>query len=208
MALYVKHVKKTQDLRKQYNYWYKFNASMSCINLSLFPVAPTLEHSASVKLFVSLQFLNPKTVGRTPWTGDQAVARPLLTQTQNERRHTSMPWMGYEPTIPVFERAKSVHALNRAATVIDLCNVYFLIKIYVCLLKTRCGKMGEKIKRYHIAKKNKWRQNHATWRHSYCRNSLPSGEIPLSPWNCNILSFRYHNMYNWNGACRQLSLDT
>jgi hypothetical protein len=39
-----------------------------------------LEHRASVKLFVSLQFLNPKTVGRTPWTRDQTVARPLPTQ--------------------------------------------------------------------------------------------------------------------------------
>jgi hypothetical protein len=38
-------------------------------------------------------------VGRTPWTGDQAVARPLpehrTTQTQNERiqcRHPSLEW--------------------------------------------------------------------------------------------------------------------
>jgi hypothetical protein len=30
-----------------------------------------------------------------------------------------MPWMGYEPTIPVFERVKTYHALDRAATVID-----------------------------------------------------------------------------------------
>jgi hypothetical protein len=29
-----------------------------------------------------------------------------------------MPRMGFEPTIPVFERAKSVHALDREATVI------------------------------------------------------------------------------------------
>jgi hypothetical protein len=28
------------------------------------------------------------TVGRTPWAGDQPVARPLPTQTQNERPHT------------------------------------------------------------------------------------------------------------------------
>jgi hypothetical protein len=47
---------------------------------SLFLVAPTLEHRASVKRFVSLQFLNPKTFGRTPWTGDQPVASPLPTQ--------------------------------------------------------------------------------------------------------------------------------
>jgi hypothetical protein len=29
-----------------------------------------------------------------------------------------MPWMGFEPTIPVFELAKTFHALDRAATVI------------------------------------------------------------------------------------------
>jgi hypothetical protein len=50
------------------------------LSLSLFPVAPTLEHKASVKRFVSLQFHNPKRVGRTPWTGDQPVERPLPTQ--------------------------------------------------------------------------------------------------------------------------------
>jgi hypothetical protein len=38
------------------------------------------------------QFLNPHVVGRTPWTGDQPVAKPLPThrtiQTQNKRtRH-------------------------------------------------------------------------------------------------------------------------
>jgi hypothetical protein len=29
-----------------------------------------------------------------------------------------MPWVGLEPTIPVFERAKAVHALNHATTVV------------------------------------------------------------------------------------------
>jgi hypothetical protein len=50
------------------------------VSLSLFPVAPTSEHRASVERFVSLQFLNPKTVGRTLWTGDQPVARLFLTK--------------------------------------------------------------------------------------------------------------------------------
>jgi hypothetical protein len=53
------------------------------VDISPFPVAPTLEDRASVKRFVSLQFLNPKTVGRTPWKGDQPVARPLPTQDNN-----------------------------------------------------------------------------------------------------------------------------
>jgi hypothetical protein len=66
------------------------------------------------------QFLNLYTVGRTPWTGDQPVARPLptrrTTQTQNKRTQTSTSRVGFELTTPVFERAKEVHALDRAAT--------------------------------------------------------------------------------------------
>jgi hypothetical protein len=68
------------------------------------------------------RFLNLCTVGRTPWTGDQPVARPLPTHAgqhkQNKRTQTSMPRMGSEPTIPAFERPKAFHALDRAATVI------------------------------------------------------------------------------------------
>jgi hypothetical protein len=49
------------------------------------------------------QFLNPHTDGRTPWTGDQLVARSVparrTTQTQNERTQTSIPRVGCEPTI-------------------------------------------------------------------------------------------------------------
>jgi hypothetical protein len=44
-----------------------------------FSFAPTLERRAFVKRFVSLQLLNRNTVGRTPWTGDQLIARPLPT---------------------------------------------------------------------------------------------------------------------------------
>jgi hypothetical protein len=70
-----------------------------------------------------LQFRNLYTAGRTPWTGDQSVARPLpthrTTQAQDKRTHKyKCLWVGFEPTIPGFERAKTVHALDRAATVI------------------------------------------------------------------------------------------
>jgi hypothetical protein len=64
------------------------------------------------------QFLNLFTVDRTPWTGDQPGARPLHTQTQNKRTQTSIPLVGLEHTIPVSERAKTVHALDPVATVI------------------------------------------------------------------------------------------
>jgi hypothetical protein len=67
-------------------------------------------------------FLILYTVGRTPWMGDQPVARPLpthrTTQTQNKRTQTSMTLVGFEPTIQVFEQAKTVRALDGAATVI------------------------------------------------------------------------------------------
>jgi hypothetical protein len=62
-----------------------------------------------------LSFLTFYTVGRTPWTGDQPVARPLpahrTAQTQKKRRQISIPRMGFESTIPVFVRAKSVSCL-------------------------------------------------------------------------------------------------
>jgi hypothetical protein len=60
----------------------------------------------------------------TPENGDQPVARPLpthrTTPTQNKRTQTSMPPVALEATISVFERAKTVRALDRTATVIDL----------------------------------------------------------------------------------------
>jgi hypothetical protein len=52
--------------------------------------------------------------------GDQSVARPLPTQTNTyiESMLTSMPRVGFESTTPAFERAKKVHALDRATAVI------------------------------------------------------------------------------------------
>jgi hypothetical protein len=52
----------------------------------------------------------------TPWTVDQPVVR--TTRTQNKRTQTSMPPLGFEPTIPVFGRTKAVQGLDRAATAI------------------------------------------------------------------------------------------
>jgi hypothetical protein len=54
--------------------------------------------------------------------GEQPVARLLpthrTTQTHDKRKETSVPHVGFEPTIPVFERAKTVHALYCATTLI------------------------------------------------------------------------------------------
>jgi hypothetical protein len=66
-----------------------------------------------------LSFLILYTVGRTYWKGNQAVARPLPThriETQNKRTQTSMPRVGFESTTPVFEWAKTVHALSPVRT--------------------------------------------------------------------------------------------
>jgi hypothetical protein len=40
-----------------------------------------------------------------------------------------MPWVGFEPTTPVFERAKAFNALDRAAIVIDSDTYNFIKKI-------------------------------------------------------------------------------
>jgi hypothetical protein len=49
--------------------------------------------------------------------------------TQNKSRQTSTPWVELEPTILVFERAKTVHAIDRAATVIGSHNTEFVEKL-------------------------------------------------------------------------------
>jgi hypothetical protein len=83
---------------------------------------PLYGSTALWTLAAFFSFLILYTVGRTPWTGDQPVERPLpihrTTQTQNKSTQASMSQVGFEPTIPVFERVKTVHALDRAATAI------------------------------------------------------------------------------------------
>jgi hypothetical protein len=74
-----------------------------------------LEHRASVKRFVSLQFLNLRhSVGLLERVISPSQGR-YLTQTQNKHKQTSMPQVRFEPMIPAYERAKTVHALDRAA---------------------------------------------------------------------------------------------
>jgi hypothetical protein len=82
-----------------------------------------VEHCASVKHFVSLQFLNLRhSVGLLGRGISPTQGRYVhwTTQTKNKRRQTSIPCVGFEPTIPVFERSRTFHALDRAATVIGI----------------------------------------------------------------------------------------
>jgi hypothetical protein len=53
------------------------------------------------------------------------------TQTQKKRGQTSMPRVGFETTIPVFERAKTFHALDRATYVIGPSK---LVKVRILIL--------------------------------------------------------------------------
>jgi hypothetical protein len=72
-----------------------------------------------MKRFVLLQFLNLRhSVGLLGRVISQSQGR-YPTQTQNKHKQTSMPRVGFEPTIPAFERAKTVHALDRAAAAIS-----------------------------------------------------------------------------------------
>jgi hypothetical protein len=86
------------------------------------------------------QFPNFYTVGMAPWTRNQPVARPLpahrRAQTQNKRTQTSIPEVGFELTIPVFEWTETVHTSDRTATVIGKDNFtfpksYIIISIHI-----------------------------------------------------------------------------
>jgi hypothetical protein len=83
---------------------------------------------ALVDLGIFFSFLILYSVGRTPWTGDQSVARPLpthrTTQTQSKCTQISMPLMGIRTNDPSVWEAKAVHALDSAATVIGLLIAY------------------------------------------------------------------------------------
>jgi hypothetical protein len=65
--------------------------------------------SSSTAFLVSLSLYK---VGKTPWRGDQPFARPLPTHRTKQTQY------GFELTTPVFERAKTIHALDRSANVI------------------------------------------------------------------------------------------
>jgi hypothetical protein len=76
----------------------------------------------------------------TPWTSDQPVARRLsthrATHTQKKSTHTSMPSVGFELTIPAFQRAKKVHALDRAGTVIGKNKYIEKRNVIACMTRT------------------------------------------------------------------------
>jgi hypothetical protein len=61
----------------------------------------------------------------------------ISKQTQNKCTQTSMPWVGFEPKISEFERAKTVHALNRGAFVIGSDVLLFNVNKTFCHSRQR-----------------------------------------------------------------------
>jgi hypothetical protein len=82
--------------------------------------------------------------GRTPWTSDEIIAKPLPKYRINAYTHqTPMPCVGFEATIPVSERAKVVHALDRSATVTGIKKPIKLKIMRIILRRSqRCGEMA------------------------------------------------------------------
>jgi hypothetical protein len=79
--------------------------------------------------------------------GDQPFARPIptnrTTQTQNKRIQTSMPQVGLESAIPVFERSKKVHALDRVANAIGIVdNLYGIKELYLAVRISGYAEIG------------------------------------------------------------------
>jgi hypothetical protein len=78
--------------------------------------------------------------------GDQPVARPLpahrTAQTQNKCTQTFMPQEGFESTIPVFKRAKTVHVLGRAATVTGRIYLVPFANVSRMIKSRRIGRSG------------------------------------------------------------------
>jgi hypothetical protein len=84
----------TKDIRRLFTMNVKTMTHIPIyIYLSLsIPVAPTFQLRAFVQSFVSLQLLNPKRVGRTPWTADESVVRTLPTHIINADGHQWLVW--------------------------------------------------------------------------------------------------------------------
>jgi hypothetical protein len=92
--------------------------AVNCIQLTFTESVPLTP--CGVEVVFSFEHFTDR---RTPWTSDQLVAGPLpkhRTHTHTINRYiyqTSMPFVEFEPTIPAYERAKTVHALDRSAKV-------------------------------------------------------------------------------------------
>jgi hypothetical protein len=108
----------------------------------------------ALELFVGpcpLQFRNLYyTVRRTPWTGDQPIARPLPTHRTTQTRNKRMPRLRFELASTVFEWAKTFHALDRSDTVIGDClnmDPYYAVGSCFYLVNTPLDNINRSIRK-------------------------------------------------------------
>jgi hypothetical protein len=85
----------------------------SCQQLRLTKVPQALPFSGFHTLVLQITF-------RAPWTGDRSVATSLSNQHNSYKRcrRTSIRRVGLEPTTPMSEEQKTLHAFEREAIVI------------------------------------------------------------------------------------------
>jgi hypothetical protein len=67
----------------------------------------------------------------------QPIRRSLPTHRITQIQNKHMPGVGFELTAPVFGWAKTVHALDHTATVIDIKNTYITKIAYFCDVKLK-----------------------------------------------------------------------
>jgi hypothetical protein len=76
--------------------------------------------SGLIPIRINRELHTLQAAGRTPWTDGQSchMAAPYTGQTQTQKRsgQTSTSRVGFEHTIPMFERAMTYHSSERAAT--------------------------------------------------------------------------------------------
>jgi hypothetical protein len=126
---FIYFLSKIQPIHNQFNVKYNHGNREKC-RLSFLHTVLSSSNETEVELSINLRLYSPLfDLGRfflVPLTGDQPVGRPIpahrTAQTKNKRTQTSMPQVGFEPTIRVFEQAKTVHILDSVATLIGEVN--------------------------------------------------------------------------------------
>jgi hypothetical protein len=98
------------DIHLKYTQLQLLNRRIISSSISL---APTLEHTASVKRFVSLQFLNLRESVGLFGQGVSPSQGRYIIHTQNKHKETSVHWVGLEPTIAVLKREE--HFISHSA---------------------------------------------------------------------------------------------
>jgi hypothetical protein len=100
------------------------------LSIYLSTYLPIYGSTARFLTLAAFQFLKPIHSLYDSLDGGSArreAATYRKTQTLNKRTRTPMPWVGFAPMIPVFERAKTVHALDSAAP----CDWQYISSIYL-----------------------------------------------------------------------------